>query len=289
MKEALYYSKEGDVVICKLCPRYCKLKAGQTGFCMGRKVVGAKLIADNYAECVSISLDPIEKKPLYHFHPGSIIVSLGPNSCNLSCSFCQNWEISKEKSITRSITVEELADIVLKQNPAQVAFTYSEPLMWYEYILDFALLVPQVDIVLVTNAYINEEPLKAMIPYIKAINIDLKSIKSDFYQDVCGGDVNIVKQNIRTVFEAGLHLELTNLLIPGLNDSPSELKDLAQFIASISKDIPLHISAYHPSYKLNTRATREDEVEMACDIVSKYLNRVYAGNVYIPKYARGTQ
>ncbi|PKN72158.1 MAG: AmmeMemoRadiSam system radical SAM enzyme [Candidatus Cloacimonetes bacterium HGW-Cloacimonetes-3] len=289
MREALFYVHEDEQVRCTLCPRLCLLEEGQTGFCRGRQVIEGKLMAVNYAKCVSVSVDPIEKKPLFHFHPGSRIVSLGPNSCNLSCAFCQNWEISQEICSTRDVSVQELLGIVASHNPTQVAFTYTEPLMWYEYILDFALIAPDVEIVLVTNAYINEVPFRAMLPHVAAMNIDLKSIRSEFYVQTCGGDIEIVKNNIRSAYEAGVHLEITNLLIPGLNDSPSELKELALYVASIDDAIPFHISGYHPSFKLNIRATRADEVEEACDIVSQYLQRVYAGNVFIPRYSRGSR
>lgn len=284
MREAIYYTTDGNQVSCTLCPRLCVLHEGQTGFCRGRQVVNGKLMAVNYAKCVSISIDPIEKKPLYHFNPGSRILSLGPNTCNLSCAFCQNWEISQEKCYTKEVSVQELLSIVQSQNPLQVAFTYTEPLMWYEYIQDFALKALSVDIVLVTNASINDVPFRAILPHLAAMNIDLKSIRGEFYTDICGGEVEIVKHNIRSAYDAGVHLEITNLLIPGLNDSPSELKDLAKFIASVDTSIPLHISAYHPSYKLSIRATRPDEVGKACDIASQYLKHVYAGNVSIPNF-----
>ncbi|MCK9309690.1 MAG: radical SAM protein, partial [Candidatus Cloacimonetes bacterium] len=156
MREALYYSKEGISIRCELCPKMCLLSEGESGYCRGKKVVNGKLIAANYGKCASISIDPIEKKPLYHFNPGSYILSLGPNSCNLGCLFCQNWSISQTECSTKLISLDELNSMVENQKLAQVAFTYTEPLMWYEYIWDFAKLTEgKIDIVLVTNGYLN--------------------------------------------------------------------------------------------------------------------------------------
>lgn len=286
MREALYYSKEGISIRCELCPKMCLLSEGESGYCRGKKVVNGKLIAANYGKCASISIDPIEKKPLYHFNPGSYILSLGPNSCNLGCLFCQNWSISQTECTTKLISLDELNSMVEKQKLAQVAFTYTEPLMWYEYIWDFAKLTEgKIDIVLVTNGYLNEQPLKDLVPHIAAMNIDLKSINGDFYSEVCGGDVEVVKRNILIAYQAGVHMEITNLLIPGNNDSFSEIEDLAKFIAAIDRNIPLHLSAYHPDYKFSAHATKLSEIEHACDIASQYLSRVYAGNVQISKYS----
>ena len=286
MREAIYYRKEGDKLICELCPRTCSLEIGQRGLCRGRQNLNGKMIAINYARSVSLAIDPIEKKPLYHFHPGSQIISLGPNSCNLSCAFCQNWQISQAECPTREISIAELANLCREQNPRQVAFTYSEPLMWYEYIYDFALYAPEIEIVLITNAYLNPQPWKDILPFVKAMNIDLKSIKDEFYHQTCGAGVEVVKNNIRKAHEAGIHLELTNLLIPGLNDTDEETAELAEFVASVDSNIPLHISAYRPCYKMTIRATTPEEIEHACEIASKRLMHVYAGNIWSTHYGR---
>jgi pyruvate formate lyase activating enzyme len=159
-------------------------------------------------------------------------------------------------------------------------------MMWYEFIMDFANSYPDVQIVIVTNGYLNEEPWKAMLNMVNAMNIDLKSVRNEFYKKVCNGDVNIVKRNIELAYSAGVHLELTYLLIPERNATDVEIDELAKYIASIDTKIPLHISAYHPAYKDTTRATSPNEVMHACDIAEKYLKHVYAGNVFIPKYSR---
>jgi len=286
MRKAMYYTNEGEKIKCLLCPRECILSEGQKGFCRSREVINGSFVATAYGKTTSLALDPIEKKPLYHFHPGSMIVSLGPNSCNLTCKFCQNWEISQQDCPTRYLAIEDLIEIIKNQQDQKVAFTYTEPLMWYEYILDFAAKAPEIDIVLVTNAYINKEPWSNMMQYVKAVNIDIKSFRDDFYRNICGGTLEVVLSNIIIAKEMGVHLELTNLLIPGYNNSDEELTNLSQFIASVDKNIPLHLSAYYPCYKMTVRPTTREEVEHACEIASKYLTYVYAGNVYSSRYSR---
>jgi len=286
MREAMFYIHEGNKIRCQLCPRECLLSEGKKGFCRSREVINGSLIATAYGKTTSLALDPIEKKPLYHFHPGSMIVSLGPNSCNLTCKYCQNWEISQQEFPTRYLAIEDLIQIIREQKNQQVAFTYTEPLMWYEYILDFAAQAPEIDIVLVTNAYINQEPWRKILKVIKAVNIDIKSYRDNFYRELCGGKLEVIKDNIIIAKEIGVHIELTNLLIPGYNDTEEELRDLAMFVASVDKNNPLHISAYRPSYKMTVRATTGEEVENACEIASRYLNYVYAGNVYSARFSK---
>ena len=184
MREAMYYVREGNKIRCQLCPRECVLSEGKKGFCRSREVINGSLIATAYGRTTSLALDPIEKKPLYHFHPGTMIVSLGPNSCNLTCKFCQNWEISQQEYPTRYVAIEDLIEIVKQQQDQQVAFTYTEPLMWYEYILDFSAKAPEIDIVLVTNGYINKEPWRNILKVVKAVNIDIKSYRDEFYRQL---------------------------------------------------------------------------------------------------------
>ncbi|HOY84186.1 MAG: AmmeMemoRadiSam system radical SAM enzyme [Candidatus Cloacimonetes bacterium] len=282
-RECMHYQTlEGQAVRCLLCPHHCRLEAGQRGLCRGRANIDGKLMAINYARSIGVALDPIEKKPLYHFRPGSRVISLGPNSCNLSCFFCQNSNSSQEECLTRRMSPEELRDLVQRESgeeARQVAFTYTEPLTWYEYIYDFAQLAREVDIVLVTNAFIDPEPLDELLPYVKAMNIDLKSMRTEFYQQHCGATLEPVLRNIRSAFEAGVHLELTNLLIPGLNDSEAEIKELVEFVSGLGKEIPLHFSAYHPAFRAIIPATPENTVLQACRIASRKLDHVYAGNI----------
>ncbi|MDD3144425.1 MAG: radical SAM protein, partial [Candidatus Cloacimonetes bacterium] len=209
------------------------------------------------------------------------------NSCNLSCFFCQNFDSSQQECPTRRISPEELKELVTREcgdGPRQVAFTYTEPLTWYEYIYDFARLAPEVDIVLVTNGFINPEPLDELLPHVKAMNIDLKSIRPEFYEKYCGARLETVKSTIFRAHELQVHIELTNLIIPGLNDSDEDISDLVDFVAALDKNIPLHFSAYHPAFKAKIPATPERTVLDACRTAAKKLNYVYAGNLWSPEF-----
>ncbi|MGE3063154.1 MAG: radical SAM protein, partial [bacterium] len=251
MRRAEFFEQlEHNKVRCTLCPHYCILSENQTGLCLGKKNIGGELIAVNYEKVLTIADDPIEKKPLYHFHPGTMIISTAQYGCNLRCPFCQNYDISQRYEETASLPIEGLYNILKSKNRKSIAFTYTEPLMWYEYILDFGKKYSkEIEIVLVTNATLNEEPLKMIIPYIKAVNVDLKSFSKDFYKRELKGDLEIVKNAIRLFHSESVHLEITNLLIPGKNDNPYEFREMTDFIASVSDDIPLHISRYFPNFK----------------------------------------
>jgi pyruvate formate lyase activating enzyme len=259
---------------------------GKRGRCRSRENRNGELIVLNYGRTIALSTDPIEKKPLYHFHPGSHILSLGPNSCNLSCFFCQNYSISQYENDTVYTNPDSIREIIL-QNPGlskQVAFTYTEPITWYEFIIDFASVCPEIEIVMVSNGYIDPGPLEALLPIVAAMNIDLKSIRDDFYRQHCGGSLEPVLDTISRANYSGVHIEVTNLLIPGLNDSPNEIRELASFVSSVNKDIPLHISAYHPAYKSTIARTSDTLLHKACDMAKSHLNYVYAGNSFLPEY-----
>lgn len=281
-REAMHYRKlPNGKLMCELCPHYCVLGENQSGICRSRKNMNGKLWATNYGRSIGLAVDPIEKKPLYHFHPGSMIVSLGPNSCNLKCDFCQNYQSSQFEIVTHAIEPAMLYDQICKlsESPKQVAFTYTEPFTWYEFIYDFAEAYPDVQIVLISNGFINDSPLREILPKISAMNIDLKAFSDSFYADFCGGRIDYVKKAIKTVFEAGVHLEVTLLLIPGRNDDDEDVRGLARFIASISKEIPLHISAYRPAYLSSIPATKVEDVIRTVDIAKESLNWVYGGNL----------
>ncbi|MFO8144776.1 MAG: AmmeMemoRadiSam system radical SAM enzyme [Candidatus Syntrophosphaera sp.] len=291
-REAMFYEKlEDQKVRCQLCPHSCVLKSGQRGICRGRKNVDGKMIAVNYGQSVGLSVDPIEKKPLYHYRPRSTIISVGPNSCNFSCFFCQNYDISQLDCPTRYITIEQLYSLVgeyCKDGPRQIAFTYTEPFMWYEFIHDFANFANDTDIIMITNGYISPDPLKKLMPRISAMNIDLKAIRDDFYRKYAGGTLEPVKQTIIAAHESKVHIELTNLLIPGLNDSEEDIDDLIDFVASIDVNIPLHFSAYYPAYKATIPATSPLSVLNACKIASEKLSYVYGGNIYTESFQETT-
>jgi pyruvate formate lyase activating enzyme len=284
IKPAAYWEKlEDGKVICKLCPAECRLTDGKVGICRSRFNRDGELVTDNYGELVSLAIDPIEKKPLYHFYPAADILSTGPNSCNLGCMHCQNWTISQRKAETTFFSPEQLVETAIQYKSLGVAFTYTEPMVWYEYIMDTAPLLRRASLktVLVSCGYINPEPLEDLLGVMDAINIDLKSMRADFYKKICKGKLEPVLRNIRRVAESSVHLEVTNLIIPTLNDSDQDLNDLVDFVASLSDMIPLHFSAYRPDYKLTIKATPIDTMLRAREIARKKLKYVYLGNVLL--------
>ncbi len=284
MKEAQFFEVlEDKKVRCTLCPHYCVLKPEQTGLCLGRKNINGKLIAINYGYTTSLAIDPIEKKPLYHFHPGSEIVSIAPNGCNLKCPFCQNAEISQEEIPTRAITAADLLSLCEKYSSIGVAYTYSEPLIWYDFLIDAAAALRKEGIknVLVTNGMINEAPLKKLLPLIDAMNIDLKSIREDFYRKIVKGDLKTVLRTIRLAHEI-CHIELTNLLITGVNDSNEDIEDLIAWICDLDASIPLHFSRYFPHYRMSNPPTPQERLAFAYKKAKEKLEYVYIGNMHIP-------
>ncbi len=279
---ARYFEKiDNDNVVCTLCPADCKLTSGQYGNCKCRFNKGGELYTDNYAELVSLAVDPIEKKPLYHFHPTKNILSTGANGCNLSCLNCQNWTISQEKVQTIKMSPEELTEAAIKYDSIGVAFTYTEPTIWFEYIIDTAPLLKDagLKVVLVSNGYINPEPLEELIEYIDAVNVDLKSIKPEFYKKICKGKLQPVLDNISFIAQSKTHLEITNLIIPEYNDSKDDISALVDFVSSVSDTIPMHFSAFHPDYKLNQIPTPLETMLKAQKIAQAKLKYVYLGNM----------
>ena len=281
MKEAKYYLKlADDKVQCKLCPHNCIISQNSAGICRTRKNISGTLYATNHGETVSLNIDPIEKKPLYHFYPGSKILSIGSNSCNFSCVFCQNYEISQQIVPTSKISAESLIAMCNEHNLDSVAFTYTEPFTWFEFILDTAKILKNenIKVVLVTNGYINAEPLEELLPYIDAMNIDLKAFDDDFYHRYCGGHLEPVLQTIKIAAQS-CHIEITNLIIPTLNDDMNEIAKLVDFVADIDEEIPLHFSRYFPCYKLHLAPTPIEILHKAKELAKKKLQNVYLGNI----------
>jgi len=269
---------------CKVCPHHCRLMDKQIGLCNARINKNGEIVADNYGEITSIALDPIEKKPLRHFYSKSKILSVGSYGCNLKCSFCQNYEISsagKNDIKTQYVTPENLIQIAIDLQPKGnigIAYTYNEPLIGYEYVRDCAKLARNNGLknVVVTNGCFCKEPMIELLDYIDAFNIDLKGFSDKFYKNV-GGDFDTVKNFIKLTSESS-HVEITTLIIPGENDSEEEITELSNFIASISKDIPLHISRFFPCYKMTCKnPTDVKKVYELADIARKQLNYVYEG------------
>lgn len=271
-------------VLCGICPHDCVLNEGQTGFCRARSNRGGEVVADNYGLITSIALDPIEKKPLYRFHPGSRILSAGSYGCNLRCSFCQNYGISMCGSNARTVYLspEELTQKAIELVPEGnigIAFTYNEPLIGYEYVRDCAKAAKEkgLKIVLVTNGYINEEPLTELLPLVDAMNIDLKAFTEEFYKRI-SGCIEPVKKAIETAAKS-CHVEVTTLIIPGENDSEEEMRELSQWLASVDESMPYHISRFFPRYKMTDKqATPVKTVCSLADIARKKLKYVYEGN-----------
>ncbi len=281
---AAYAEKVNDVIVCRLCPANCRLTEGKVGICGCRYNENGTLLTNNYGEVVTLAVDPIEKKPLYHFYPGREILSTGVNGCNLKCINCQNWSISQEKAPTRYVTPEQLVAAAIEYDSVGVAFTYTEPIIWFEYIMDCAPLLQRAGLktVLVTNGYINPEPLRELMQVTDAMNIDLKALRPEFYKRICKGKLEPVLETIRQVAQSTVHLELTNLIIPSLNDSEKDFQELVDFVSSLSDMIPLHLSAYHPAYKLQVPSTPQETVLRAYELAKQKLNYVFVGNLSIP-------
>ncbi len=282
-KEALFWEKLDDGrVKCMLCPHRCLIADGKHGICRIRGNKGGILFSEGYGMTTALAMDPIEKKPLFHFKPGTYILSLGPNGCNLRCKWCQNWEISQSQVATRFISAENVVRIATDEGSSGIAFTYTEPLIWYEYILDVAEIARHKDlsIVLVTNGYINPEPLEKLLPYIDAMNIDLKSMKDETYVEFMGGHLAPVLETIE-VSSAKCHIEITNLLVPTVNDSMEEISSLVDFVVSVNPLIPLHFSRYHPCFHFDIAPTSAEKLLEAYNIAKEKLPYVYLGNILI--------
>ncbi|MGN9165951.1 AmmeMemoRadiSam system radical SAM enzyme [Tissierellaceae bacterium HCP3S3_D8] len=282
MKEAMYYERlnRGEVS-CRLCPHYCKIAQGEVGKCRVRKNIDGKLYSLNYGKITSYGYDNIEKKPLFHFHPGKRIFSIGSFGCNLSCKFCQNWQIAQDKPLSVEISDEDILSLAKAKGSIGIAYTYNEPSIWFEYVLHLSKLNKEEGLnnVLVTNGFINPKPLEELLPYIDAMNIDLKSISDDFYMDICNGRVDPVLETIKRSARF-THVEVTTLLIEGRNTNLEEIESIAKTIASIDRDIPLHLSRYFPAYKMKEPETNIDTVFLAKSIADRYLDNVYVGNIF---------
>jgi len=269
-----------DVVECGLCPHHCKLREGHTGICRARTAKGGEVVSLTFGEAASIHLDPVEKKPLYHFYPGSWILSAGGYGCNLRCFFCQNHEISQKVEKGRSVSPEQLAEFSFKDGSIGLCFTYSEPLVWYEMIAQTAPLVKKHggQVVLVSNGIIEEKYLDNIIPFLDAVNIDIKGFTEEYYQKYTGGKLKWVLNTIERL--AGkVHIEITTLVIPALNDSPEEITALAGWLAKLKVPVAWHLSRYFPMYKSDIPPTDEIKLMELWEIAKNDLPYVYLGNM----------
>ena len=274
---------------CEVCFRHCEIEEGGTGFCLARTCEKGQVVAGNYGRVTALALDPIEKKPLARFYPGSLILSVGSYGCNLRCPFCQNHPISWSEEAEEAagtagkVSPEELARMAEQyrdRGNMGIAFTYNEPLVGYEFVRDTAKLIHDKGMknVMVTNGTAELAVLREILPYIDAMNIDLKGFTDRYYRQVLGGDREMVLDFIREA-AAGCHVELTTLIIPGENDTEEEMEEIAAWIAGVDREIPLHISRFFPTFHMTDRkATEVGLIYRLAEIARNRLPHVYTGN-----------
>lgn len=278
---------DAQTAVCDVCPRHCRLADGATGFCRARKAVGGRVVSANYGQITSIALDPIEKKPFAYFHPGENILSVGSYGCNMRCPFCQNDSISqhgRDELQWQTATPHELAELALRLRGEQrnigLAYTYNEPLIGWEFVRDCAKEIKARGMynVLVSNGCATENIIAELAPLIDAANIDIKGPSQDYY-DWIGGDFNAVCRTIRMLHGAGCHVEATTLIVPGHNDSDTDMESIAGFVASVSPDIPLHVTCFFPRWRMSdARPTPISTILRLADIAKHHLNHVLTGN-----------
>jgi len=272
--------------VCDVCPHHCKISEGQLGFCRARTNRDGKIVCENYGKLTSIALDPVEKKPLHRFFPGSFILSVGSYGCNLRCPFCQNSGISMtcgDQINTERVMPKELVNVaksLTDKGNIGIAYTYNEPLIGYEYVMDCARLAKEEGLknVAVTNGYICEGPLMKLLPFIDAMNIDLKAFTEEFYKKV-RGNIETVKRTIALAAKK-CHVEVTTLIIPGENDSEEEMEKLSSWLASINPEIPLHVTRFFPRWLMKSKKpTPVEKIYRLADVARKKLRYVYEGNI----------
>jgi len=284
LREAMYWEKaDGGRVHCLLCPHGCRIAESQLGLCRVRQNVEGSLRSLNYGRVSSVHWDPIEKKPLFHFHPGSLILSLGTIGCNLACSFCQNWTISQEQAGTQRMPPEQAVRLALSEaGNIGISYTYNEPFIWYEFVIEAAQLAKEAGLknVLVTNGYVNEGPLRQMLPYVDAMNVDIKAMSDSFYRELCRARAEPPRRTVEIAKEAGCLVEVTNLVIPNWNDSEEALTSFIDWAAGVDPEMPVHFSRYHPDYKLTEPPTPAETLLRARDLAREKLRYVYLGNLW---------
>jgi len=288
MIECLFYEKTDSMSVrCNLCPHHCAIPEGKRGLCRARMNRGGILYSLVYGRPAGFQADPIEKKPLYHFLPGSQALSFGTLGCNLTCLHCQNHDLSGGMPKGGEMVDPGTVIAIAKENGCEsIAFTYNEPSIFYEYMLDIAKLAKKAGLrtVMVSNGYISKEPLSELCPFLDAANIDLKAFDEAFYRDVCGGSLKPVLDTLVSLRKAGVHLEVTNLLIPGKNDSPEGITALIHWAARrLGTDVPLHFSAFRPMHKmLDVQSTPKEKILWACrKAKAEGMHYPYSGNIAI--------
>ncbi len=286
MYEAKYYTLiDNNKVRCNLCPHSCILKQKERGKCNVRINISGKLYSENYGKAIGLHSEPIEKKPLYHFYPGKQIYSIGSVGCNFSCQFCQNHHIS-HPPFPEDIAYADI-DYIIKavskiRNICGISYTFNEPFVWFEYMFDIAkkAKINNLSNAVVTNGYINPDPLNKLLEVTDGFNVDLKSFDNSFYQKYTGAELKPVQNTLKYIVKKNIHLEIANLIIPGLNDDKNIFKKMIDWInAELGKDIPLHINRYFPGYKMNIEPTPVETIIELRQIALEKLNFVYCGNI----------
>lgn len=293
MKEALLTQPVTNGIQCLLCAHRCLLKEGSRGVCGVRQNCAGRVVALTYHHVAAMHNDPIEKKPLYHFLPGSSSFSVATMGCNFHCHFCQNHSLSMVSAglpiYGESISPDELVRSALQYRSQSISYTYSEPTVYFELMLETAKLAHEAGLknVMVTNGYMSVEALDMIAPYLDAANIDLKAFSETFYKQQCGARLAPVLDTIRAMYARGVHIELTTLLIPGLNDDPGEIKELISFILSVDKNIPWHVSRFYPQYRLTEVSPTPQKTIYYCleTAASMGVQYLYAGNVQADLWA----
>lgn len=280
-----YFKEHKDRLVCLLCSYYCKLQEEQTGICGVNKNIGNKIECLSYGYLAALNIDPIEKKPLYHFLPNTKSLSLGTVGCNFRCNFCQNWQISQEKIVNKNnkFSVDDIVNLAKQKKCKSISYTYNEPTIFYPFAKDIALKAKEYDIksVFVSNGFESKEVIADMKDVIDALNIDLKSFDKHYYKKVLGGKLDVILDNLISFKKNDIHLEITTLIVPSKNDSFEELQNIVRFIKeNLGVDTPWHISAFHPDFKeLDNIRTPDTTLSLAYDIAkNEGLNYVYRGN-----------
>ncbi len=299
MQKALLYEKKSkNAVKCRACSWYCDVAEGSTGVCGIRENIKGDLYLLTYGKPVATHIDPIEKKPLFHFLPGTEIFSLGTYGCNFACDFCQNWDMSQtprelrnqRETLYKIIDAcedwppEKIVEHCMREKIPSIAYTYNEPAIFFEYAYDTARLAHKRGIknIFVSNGFESREAIEKIAPYLNANNIDLKAWNAEFYKKICHAKIDPVKENIKRFYDAGVWIEITTLLIPGRNDSDEDMKHIAEFLVNISPDIPWHVTAFRPDYKMQNMPSTPAETLIRAYKIGKSsgLNYVYTGNIW---------
>jgi len=287
MKEARFYALMEDGVQCLLCPHHCHIREGRRGLCRSRECRDGKLYALSWGMPCALAIDPVEKKPLNRFLPGTYCLSLSCTGCNLSCRWCQNSDISQvspEEADRTPVSPEEMVDLCLTKGLPSIAYTYTEPFTWWEYMSDIAVLAHGKGLknILVSAGYVEPEPLRELLPYLDAANIDIKAMDDTFYRKYCGATLAPVLETVLAMVKAGVHVEITNLLVTGLNDAPEQVGALCKWMIDNGlRDVPLHFSRFFPRYRFqDSLPTPKKTLLAARDLaLSQGISTVYLGNV----------